>query len=98
MDFARQQRDPTRHLVGITFVILIHLLVIWALLSGLGQRVIEVVKKPLTATIIEEIKAPPPPPPPPPPAAAAAALLLVVLVDEAPFPPVPPVPAPAYAI
>ena len=24
MDFARQQRDPTRHLVGITFVILLH--------------------------------------------------------------------------
>ena len=34
MDFARQQRDPTRHLVGITFVILIHVLVIWALMSG----------------------------------------------------------------
>jgi len=40
MDFARQQRDPARHLVGITFVILIHVLVIWALMSGLGQKVI----------------------------------------------------------
>ena len=59
MDFARQQRDPTRHLLGIGFVILVHVLVIWALLSGLGNTVIQVIKKPLTATIIEEIKAPP---------------------------------------
>jgi len=67
MDFARQQRDPTRHLIGIAFVILIHALVIYALLTGLGSKVIEVIKKPLNATIIEEIKVPPPPPPPPPP-------------------------------
>jgi periplasmic protein TonB len=67
MDFARQQRDPTRHLIGIAFVVLIHALVIWALFTGLGKKAIEVIKKPLTATIIEEIKAPPPPPPPPPP-------------------------------
>lgn len=66
MDFARQQRDPTRHLIGIAFVVLVHALVIWALLSGLGQKVIQVVKKPMTAQIIEEIKPPPPPPPPPP--------------------------------
>ena len=66
MDFARQQRDPTRHLVGITAVILVHVLVVYALVTGLGKKAIEVIKKPLTATIVEEIKAPPPPPPPPP--------------------------------
>ena len=66
MDFARQQRDPTRHIIGITFVVLMHALLIWALLTGLGRKVVEVIKKPLTATIIEEIKAPPPPPPPKP--------------------------------
>lgn len=65
MDFARQQRDPTRHVIGIAFVILIHLMVIYALVTGLGSRAIQLIKKPLTATIIEEIKAPPPPPPPP---------------------------------
>ena len=65
MDFARQQRDPTRHLIGITFVVVVHALVIYALLTGLGRTVVEVIKKPLSATIIEEIKAPPPPPPPP---------------------------------
>ena len=66
MDFARQQRDPARHVIGITFVVLMHVLLIWALISGLGRKMVEVIKKPLNATIIEEIKAPPPPPPPPP--------------------------------
>src|SRR5271155_6016262 len=65
MDFARQQRDPTRHLIGITFVILLHVIVIYALVTGLARKAIEVIKKPLTATIVEEIRAPPPPPPPP---------------------------------
>ncbi len=31
MDFARQQRDPTRHLIGITFVIVLHALILWAM-------------------------------------------------------------------
>jgi protein TonB len=67
MDFARQQRDPKRHLIGITTVVLLHVLVIWGLMNGLGKKAIEVIKKPVTATIVEEIKKPPPPPPPPPP-------------------------------
>jgi protein TonB len=65
MDFARQQRDPTKHMIGIVFVVLIHVLVIYALLTGLARTVVEVIKKPLSATIVDEIKAPPPPPPPP---------------------------------
>jgi protein TonB len=63
--FARQQRDPTKHMIGIVFVVLIHVLVIYALMTGLARTVVEVIKKPLSATIIEELKAPPPPPPPP---------------------------------
>jgi periplasmic protein TonB len=66
MDFAQQQRNPTRHLVGMAFVILLHILVIYALVTGLARKAVEVIKKPLTATIIEEVKLPPPPPPPPP--------------------------------
>jgi len=65
MDYARQQRDPARHLIGITFVVLLHLLLIYAMVTGLARKAVEVIKKPLSATIIEEIKAPPPPPPPP---------------------------------
>lgn len=65
MDFARRQRDPTRHLIGISCVVLVHALVIYALVTGLARKAIEVIKKPLTATIVEEIKVPPPPPPAP---------------------------------
>ena len=64
-NFARQQRDPTKHMIGIVFVVLIHVLVIYALMTGLARTVVDVIKKPLSATIIEELKAPPPPPPPP---------------------------------
>ena len=65
MDYAQQQRDPTKHAIGVGFVILMHVLLIYALLNGLGRAIVEVVKKPLSATIIEELKLPPPPPPPP---------------------------------
>ena len=66
MDFARQQRNPTKHLVGLTVVILLHVIVIYALLTGLARKAVEIIKKPLIATIVEEVKLPPPPPPPPP--------------------------------
>jgi periplasmic protein TonB len=64
MDYARQQRDPARHAIGIAFVVLFHILLIWALVNGLGSKAIQLIKKPLNATIIEEIRPPPPPPPP----------------------------------
>ena len=70
MDFAQQQRDPTRHLLGIGAVVLLHVLVIWALVSGLARKVVEVVKGPIEVKVIEEIIKKPPPPPevlPPPP-------------------------------
>jgi len=66
MDFARRQRDPKRHLVGLSVVLLLHALVIYGLLTGLARKAVEVIKKPVSATIVEEIKKPPPPPPPPP--------------------------------
>jgi protein TonB len=65
MNYAQQQRDPTKHAIGIAFVVLMHVLLVYALLNGLGRAIVEVVKKPLSATIIEELKLPPPPPPPP---------------------------------
>jgi periplasmic protein TonB len=70
MDFSKRQADPRRHLVGITFVILFHAFIVYALMTGLATKVIEVVKAPIETKVIEEIKKPPPPPevvvPPPP--------------------------------
>lgn len=63
--YAQQQRDPRQHLIGISSVIVFHIVLVYALANGLGRKVIEVIKSPLDVAIIEEIKAPPPPPPPP---------------------------------
>lgn len=69
MDYARQQRNPSRHLIGIGGVILFHALLVYGLVSGLARKVVEVVKGPIEVKVIEEVKTPPPPaevvPPPP---------------------------------
>lgn len=68
-DYAAQQRKPGKHVVGIGIVILMHILLGWALVSGLARKVVEVIKNPIETKIIEETKPPPPPPenlPPPP--------------------------------
>jgi len=57
-------------MVGIGVVLGLHVLLGWALLNGLAQRMVEVIKGPIETKIIEEVKPPPPPPPenlPPPP-------------------------------
>jgi periplasmic protein TonB len=70
MDFSKRQADPRRHLVGFTFVVLFHLFIVYALVTGLAKKVVEVVRAPIETKVIEEIKKPPPPPeivvPPPP--------------------------------
>ncbi|MBL8306257.1 MAG: TonB family protein [Rubrivivax sp.] len=56
--------------MGFGLVVALHLVLGWALLNGLAQRLVEVIKSPLETKIIEEVKPPPPPPPenlPPPP-------------------------------
>ena len=63
MDFAQQQRNPGRHLIGFGIVVALHVLLGWALVTGLAQRMIEVIKAPIETKIIEEVKPPEPPPP-----------------------------------
>ena len=70
MNFAQQQADPRRRIVGFGAVLLFHLLIVYALVSGLAKKVVDVVRAPIETKVIEEIKKPPPPPeivvPPPP--------------------------------
>jgi len=70
MDFAQQQRNPAKHLIGMSIVVVLHVAVVYALMTGLARKVVEVIKQPLETKIIEEVKAPPlvdlPPPPSPP--------------------------------
>jgi protein TonB len=71
MSYAQQQRDPRRHFLGIGSMILIHIVIVYALLNGLARKVVEVFKKPLEVSIVEEVKLLPPPPKSPPPPKAA---------------------------
>jgi protein TonB len=56
------QRNPSRHAAGIGIVLLLHILIVWALISGLANKVVEVVRRPIQTTIIDAPKPPPPPP------------------------------------
>lgn len=69
MNYAEQQRNPSKHVIGFGIVIVLHILLGWALINGLARTVVEVIKGPIETKIIEETKPPPPPPenlPPPP--------------------------------
>jgi len=70
MNYSQRQADPKRHVIGISAVILFHVLVVYALVTGLAKKVVDVVRAPIETKVIEEIKKPPPPPevvvPPPP--------------------------------
>ncbi|MDP9044456.1 MAG: energy transducer TonB [Pseudomonadota bacterium] len=69
MNFSQRQADPRRHLAGITVVILFHLFIVYALVTGLAKKVVDVVRAPIETKVIDEVKKPPPPevvlPPPP---------------------------------
>jgi len=73
MDYAQQQRNPARHLISFSLVVLLHVVAVYALVNGLARKIVEVIKKPIETKIVEEHRAPPPPeaPPPPPPKIAA---------------------------
>lgn len=70
MYFSENERHPGKRFSGIAFVILLHTLLVYGLMTGLARKVVEVIKKPIETKIVEEVKPPPPndlPPPPPPP-------------------------------
>jgi protein TonB len=67
VNYAERERSLSRHLPSITAVVILHIIIGYALVTGLARRVVEVIKQPLDTKIIEEIKKPPPETPPPPP-------------------------------
>ncbi len=70
MQFGQQQSDYRRRAVGFGAVLLFHALLVYALVTGLAKKVVDVVRAPIETKVIEEVKKPPPPPevvvPPPP--------------------------------
>jgi protein TonB len=69
VDYASQQRNPGKHPIGLIVVALLHIALGYALVNGLGRKIVDVIKAPIETKIIDEVKPPPPPPenlPPPP--------------------------------
>ena len=65
-DYASRQRKPTKHLIGIGLVVVLHLLLFWAISSGLARAFVKKIKGPVEAVLLEDTKPDIPPPPPPP--------------------------------
>jgi protein TonB len=67
---AAQVQDSnffTRRGIVAVAIIGLHVLMAWALASGLARKVVEVLAPPIEADLVEEVKDDEPPPPPPPP-------------------------------
>lgn len=74
MNVVRHQRNSAQQLLAIGPVVLLHVLIAYALVTGLARKVVEVVKGPIEVKLIEEVIKKPPPPPEivvPPPKLAA---------------------------
>ncbi len=62
-DFGR--KSSSSRLQGLVVVVALHAIVFYLLVTGVGRRALEIVKKPMEAVVIQEVVIPPPPPPPP---------------------------------
>jgi protein TonB len=70
MNFTHNEKSTGKNFTGITIVVLLHILVAYGIVTGLGKRLVAKMVAPVETKIIEEVKPPPPkelPPPPPPP-------------------------------
>ncbi|MDO8777102.1 MAG: energy transducer TonB [Burkholderiaceae bacterium] len=88
MDYRFEPKDPSRRVQGLIIVVVLHLFLGYALVSGLARKGLNLIKKPLEAVVIQEVIIPPPPPPPPPKKVEKP--LVVPKLDAPPPPYVPP--------
>ncbi|MBM4232047.1 MAG: hypothetical protein FJ184_15190, partial [Gammaproteobacteria bacterium] len=61
------QQNQSRRMAIFGLIVGLHIVLGYALVSGLARKVVEVVAPPLITDLIEEIKPEDKPPPPPPP-------------------------------
>lgn len=66
MEFGRET-DRKRRFIGLGFVILLHVAVIYALLTGLARKVVQVVPAPIETEIVDDVRPDQSEPEPPPP-------------------------------
>ena len=70
MDFSHTRKPAGGHALGFGIAAVLHLLLGYALVTGLAKKVVEVIRAPIETKVIEELRKPPPPlemavPPPP---------------------------------
>ncbi len=90
MNVRYQPKDPSKRYTGLIFVVVLHALLGYALVSGLARKGLDIIKKPLEAVVIQEVIIPPPPPPPPPPPKKIEPVPQAPKVEAPPPPFVPP--------
>jgi protein TonB len=69
-DYASRQRKPTKHLIGLGLVVILHLVLFWLVNSGLARTWVKKINTPVEVLLLADRQpdiAPPPPPKPPPP-------------------------------
>jgi len=66
VSYLAQKRNTKRDAIALSIAALLHVLLIYGLINGLGTRMIDVIKGPLETKIIVDSKPPAPVPPPPP--------------------------------
>ncbi|HAT32319.1 MAG TPA: ABC transporter substrate-binding protein [Janthinobacterium sp.] len=69
MNFS-SENNPGKNVTGIAMVVLLHVLVAYGVVTGLGKRMVAKMSEAVETKMIEEVKPPAPrdlPPPPPPP-------------------------------
>jgi protein TonB len=68
MNFSHD-KNPGKNVTGIAIVIVLHLIIAYGIISGLGKRMVSKMAEAVETKIVEDVKPPPPPetPPPPPP-------------------------------
>ncbi len=73
MDFGDSTPMSRNKAIGIGIVIVLHIFLVYALVSGLATSAVSLIKKPLEIKIVQAAPPPPPPaaPPPPPPVLTA---------------------------
>jgi protein TonB len=62
-----QRQGTSQRLYGLSGVVLLHVLLVYALVTGLARKAIEVLPLPIETKILQELTPPKEPPPPPPP-------------------------------
>jgi protein TonB len=67
MSYAESQHQSGRKSFGAFFVVLLHLVTAYALVTGLARKAVEVIRGPIETKLIEELKKLPPPDKPLPP-------------------------------